>query len=115
MTLVGNNTWQTSVTFTGAGDSSGAQRFKFDTVGDWSTNYGDTNKDGVLDKTGSDIYSTAVATCVVTVNDSTLAYKVACPAAPVVTLTPSSSSVLVGSSVTFTVQRVSVNSPARAK
>ena len=102
MTLVADNTWQTSVAFTGAGDSSGAQRFKFDTVGDWSTNYGDSNKDGLLDKSGSDIYTTTVATCLVTVNDATLTYKLACPAAPVVTLTPSSSSIRPGSSVTFT-------------
>ena len=102
MTLVADNTWQTTVVFTGAADSSGAQRFKFDLTGDWSTNYGDTNKDGVLEKTGSDIYNTAVASCVVKVNDATLAYSVTCPAAPVVTLTPASSTILKGNSVTFT-------------
>lgn len=45
------NSWQTTVHF----GATTTERFKFDVSGDWSTNYGDTNKDGVADLTGSDI------------------------------------------------------------
>ncbi len=102
MTLIADNTWQTDVTFTGVGDSTGSQRFKFDVTGDWSKNYGDTNKDGILDLTGSDIVTAVIATCKVRVNDATMAYSVLCPAAPVVTVTPLNPLVKTGSAVTFT-------------
>ena len=42
--------WSTMVNFTGKGDGSGAQRFKFDVYGNWSENYGDTNADGIAEK-----------------------------------------------------------------
>mgnify|MGYP002147329931 CR=1 FL=1 len=76
MTLVGDHTWQAVVNFTGAGDSSGKQRFKFDLKGDWTTNYGDSNADGTANLSGSDIYTTAVGSYLVTFNDSTLVYSV---------------------------------------
>jgi len=60
MTLVGDHQWQASVTFTGSGDGNGGQRFKFDVKGDWTQNYGDTNKDGVAE---------------LRFNDQTLAYS----------------------------------------
>ncbi len=100
MTLVAANTWRTSVVF----DGQSNQRYKFDVKGDWSQNYGDTNKDGKLDLTGSDIYTTLVGTCIVEVNDLTLAYQVACPVTPkppVAAVTPTSTTVTTGSSVTF--------------
>lgn len=100
MTLVAANTWRTSVVL----DGQANQRFKFDVKGDWSQNYGDTNKDGKLDLTGSDIYTTLVGTCVVEVNDATLAYQVTCPVTPkppVAVVTPTSTTVSTGSSVTF--------------
>jgi hypothetical protein len=100
MTLVAANTWRTSMVF----DGQSNQRYKFDVKGDWSQNYGDTNKDGKLDLTGSDIYTTLVGTCIVEVNDLTLAYQVACPVTPkppVAAVTPTSTTVTTGSSVTF--------------
>jgi len=42
--------WSTEVTFTGAADSTGTQRFKFDVYGNWTENYGDTEADGIADK-----------------------------------------------------------------
>ena len=75
MTLVADNTWQATITFTGTGDSSGAQRFKFDVAGDWATNFGDNNADGVAEQTGADITTSAVGTYLVTFNDSTKAYS----------------------------------------
>ncbi|GAB3215538.1 alpha amylase C-terminal domain-containing protein [Pseudaeromonas pectinilytica] len=75
MKLVANNTWQAQVTFTGAGDATGSQRFKFDVLGDWTKNYGDTNADGVANLSGSDIKTAVVGTYLVTFNDSTLAYS----------------------------------------
>ena len=74
MKLVADNTWQADVTFTGAGDATGSQRFKFDVKGDWTQNYGDTNKDGTAELTGADITSSVVGTYTVTFNDSTLKY-----------------------------------------
>lgn len=104
MTLVSDHVWQTTINFTGAGDSTGSQRFKFDVKGDWSQNYGDTNKDGKLDLTGSDILTSVIGACVVQVNDSTLAYQVTCPTtpkAPVAAVTASATTVKTGTAVTF--------------
>lgn len=75
MKLVANNVWQATITFSGAADSTGAQRYKFDVAGDWSKNYGDSNADGTANLSGSDIYTSVVGTYVVTFNDSTLKYS----------------------------------------
>ena len=75
MTLVGDHQWQASVTFTGSGDGNGGQRFKFDVKGDWTQNYGDTNKDGVAELVGADITTTVVGAYLVRFNDQTLAYS----------------------------------------
>ncbi len=75
MMLVGDHQWQAGVTFTGAGDGSGGQRFKFDVKGDWTQNYGDTNKDGVAELAGADITTAVVGAYVVRFNDQTLAYS----------------------------------------
>lgn len=75
MMLVGDHQWQAGVTFTGAGDASGGQRFKFDVKGDWTQNYGDTNKDGVAELAGADITTAVVGAYVVRFNDQTLAYS----------------------------------------
>lgn len=74
MTLVSDHLWQATVNFTGAGDANGGQRFKFDIKGDWTQNYGDTNKDGVAELTGADITTSVVGAYVVRFNDQTLAY-----------------------------------------
>ncbi|WP_199405180.1 carbohydrate binding domain-containing protein [Corallincola holothuriorum] len=70
MTLTADNTWQLEVEF----DGQSEQRFKLDVNGDWSLNYGDNNNDGVLEQTGSDIYTDVAGTYLLTVNDSTMAY-----------------------------------------
>lgn len=104
MKLVADNTWQVSLPFSGTGDSNGNQRFKFDVKGDWSTNYGDTNKDGILDQTGGDIVNTTAGTCTLTVNDNTLAYRINCatdPVPPTAAISASASKVQVGTSVSF--------------
>ena len=75
MSLVGDHLWQARVTFTGSGDGNGAQRFKFDVKGDWTQNYGDTNRDGVAELAGADITTTVVGVYVVRFNDQTLAYS----------------------------------------
>jgi alpha-amylase len=75
MSLVGDHLWQASVTFTGSGDGNGGQRFKFDVKGDWTQNYGDTNKDGVAELAGADITTAVVGAYVVRFNDQTLAYS----------------------------------------
>jgi alpha-amylase len=75
MSLVGDHLWQASVTFTGSGDGNGAQRFKFDVKGDWTQNYGDTNRDSVAELAGADITTALVGVYVVRFNDQTLAYS----------------------------------------
>ncbi len=75
MSLVGDHLWQASVTFTGSGDGNGGQRFKFDVKGDWTQNYGDTNKDGVAELASADITTAVVGVYVVRFNDQTLAYS----------------------------------------
>lgn len=73
MALIADNTWQVEVTFSGAS----TDRFKFDINGDWTLNFGDTNKDGVADQGGSDIYATLGAGKYrITFNDSTKRYTV---------------------------------------
>ena len=70
MSLIADHTWQTQISF----DGSANQRFKFDVSGDWSTNYGDNNSDGLLDAAGGDIYTSVSGDYLVTVNDQTLTY-----------------------------------------
>lgn len=70
MSLVANNTWRVSATF----GSATNERFKFDIHGDWTLNYGDTNRDGIAEQTGGDIPITSAGTYTITFNDSTFAY-----------------------------------------
>lgn len=80
MKAVAANTWETTQTFA-AGVTN--PRFKFDLYGNWATNYGDTNRDGVLELGGGDIPAPALAgTYVIRVNDSTLAYTIVRTNAP---------------------------------
>lgn len=71
MHLVADHTWEAQVTF----DGQSGQRFKVDVAGDWSNNYGDNNTDGILDRTGRDIFTGVVGTYRVRVNDQTLRYS----------------------------------------
>ena len=41
MTVDANRVWSATLTLTGNGDATGAQRFKFDVFGNWTENYGD--------------------------------------------------------------------------
>jgi probable HAF family extracellular repeat protein len=50
MQCVGFNTWRVSVTF-----SNDTHRFKFDEKGDWSVNYGDSDRDDFAELGGADI------------------------------------------------------------
>lgn len=70
MTLVADNTWEITVSLNGQAD----QRFKFDVLGDWSENYGDTGADGYLDQAGTDIYTAASGDYKIQVNDATKHY-----------------------------------------
>ncbi|TAA45896.1 alpha-amylase family glycosyl hydrolase [Corallincola spongiicola] len=72
MVLVADNTWELEVNL----DGQPNQRFKFDLYGDWATNYGDNNADGVLEQTGGDIFNTGSGDYKITVNDLSLAYTV---------------------------------------
>lgn len=73
MQLVGANTWETTVAF-GAGTT---ERFKFDVYGDWKTNFGDSNSDGIADAGGADIAVRAGAGSYrIRFNDQTRVYTV---------------------------------------
>jgi len=72
MELVADHTWQTTISF----DGQANQRFKFDVSGNWATNYGDNNSDGILELTGGDIYTSVAGDYLLTVNDATLAYSI---------------------------------------
>lgn len=74
MSCSGSHEWTASITF-GAGAT-----FKFDRYADWSSNYGDTNADGIADAGGSNITVATAGTYSVTFNDSTLAYSLSCTA-----------------------------------
>lgn len=74
MTLVGNNQWELKDIVFGATTS---ERFKFDVYGNWSVNYGDTNRDGYADQGGADIPVTQGAgSYTIRFNDSTRQYSV---------------------------------------
>ena len=72
MTIIADNTWETVETF----GSTTSERFKFDVYGNWSVNFGDTNKDGVADQNSSDIFVGANAQYKIRYNDLTNVYTV---------------------------------------
>jgi alpha-amylase len=78
MTLVGDHLWEAQVQL----DGRAGQRWKLDVTGDWSHNYGDNDSDGRLERTGRDIYTDAVGTFRVQVDDSALTYKLIGAAPP---------------------------------
>lgn len=73
-----NGVWTGSASFSGSAND----RFKFDAYGDWISNWGDTNGDGIAELGGGDIAVTNAATYTISFNDASLVY----------TLTPSNSS-----------------------
>lgn len=71
--LVADNTW-TARNISFAGNEN--PRFKFDAGGDWITNFGDNNSDGVADLGGKDILvSSPAGRKTITFNDATLQYS----------------------------------------
>lgn len=72
MTLVGDHLWQAEAYM----DGKASQRLKFDQAGDWATNYGDSNADGVLERSGGDILWSGTGTVRFQINDQTLAYSI---------------------------------------
>ena len=70
--LVADNLWKITVA-TGA---TAAENFKFDIKGDWSLNFGDTNKDFIADQAGANIPLPTGKTVEITFNDKTRAYTV---------------------------------------
>ena len=69
MALVADNTWEITAEF----GNTDLERFKFDIHGDWSNNYGDSNNDGVVERSGADIFVHG-GECKITFDDRTLEY-----------------------------------------
>lgn len=98
MQLVDNNVWQIDVEFAGAVD----ERFKFDINGDWQENYGDTNQDKVIERSGSDIYlSQGAGIYRVQLNDKSKVYTVQKLNIIPVADAGVDQTILVGQSITF--------------
>jgi glucose/arabinose dehydrogenase len=77
MTLDAKNCrWTTTLQFSG----NGPHKLKFDAAGDWVTNYGDNNQDGIANTYESDIIVSQLGTYTVTFNDVTKQYTLACTA-----------------------------------
>lgn len=71
MTLVGTNLWEAEITLAASG------AFKFDVSGDWSTNYGDNNADGIAGLNESNInISQGAGRYKITFNDATKQYTI---------------------------------------
>jgi len=65
--------WESVVNLTGDLEP----RFKFDRFGDWSENYGDSNSDGIADRSGADImFSEATGSYKIEFNSLTFEYTV---------------------------------------
>ncbi|WP_432464433.1 PKD domain-containing protein [Agarivorans sp. QJM3NY_33] len=71
MSLVRDNIWQVTISF----DGQSGQRFKFDTVGDWSYNLGDNEADGILEEAGADIYTDVVGDYLLELDDLSMTYS----------------------------------------
>ncbi len=70
MSLVADNTWEITVTF----GNTEQERFKFDVHGDWSHNFGDTDRDGTVELSGEDIPANS-GEYKITFDDQTLRYQ----------------------------------------
>lgn len=71
MTQAADCFWQTTTVF----GSTATERFKFDVNGDWVTNFGDSNRDGIAEAAGADIPVTLGAgTYLVRFNDVSKRY-----------------------------------------
>jgi hypothetical protein len=69
MFCVDQGKWAAIVMFIG-----NAEHYKFDALGDWSTNWGDSNGDGIADPGGSDIAAPGSGRYLVTFDENSLAY-----------------------------------------
>ncbi|WP_275919700.1 alpha amylase C-terminal domain-containing protein [Aeromonas sp. 2HA2] len=105
MQVDANRIWSAIVNFTGAGDTSGAQRFKFDVFGNWTENYGDNEGDGIADKGSSkDIYFDGAGQYRIALKESDLSYTVTAlnnNLAPVAVISPKNPSVKLGENLVF--------------
>ncbi|MGL6326540.1 chitobiase/beta-hexosaminidase C-terminal domain-containing protein [Aeromonas rivipollensis] len=72
MTLVADHLWQAEAYM----DGKANQRLKFDQAGDWAINFGDSNTDGVLERSGGDILWSGTGMVRFQVNDETQAYSI---------------------------------------
>lgn len=70
MSCVENGVWRVAIDF----DGQAEQRYKFDVNGDWTENYGDTGADGVLDRTGADIFTDVVGNYIIEVNEADMSF-----------------------------------------
>jgi len=90
MTLTNNNEWTiTNVKF----GTTTTERFKFDTNGDWVTNFGDTNKDGIVEAGGADIAVQSGQTYTIVINETTKKYTLSKITIPTLTITNISATV----------------------
>ncbi|MFM4704506.1 alpha amylase C-terminal domain-containing protein [Aeromonas bivalvium] len=105
MTVDEQRVWSAIVNFSGAGDASGAQRFKFDVFGNWTESYGDNEGDGIADKgSARDILFSGAGSYRVALKESDLSYSITALGsnqAPVAALSPRTLGVKAGESVVF--------------
>ena len=97
--------WSTVIDFTGKGDAGGAQRFKFDVYGNWTTNFGDNEADGKADSgNAKDIFFNGVGKYKVTLKESDMSYTVTAVnenQAPKAVVSPATITVTEGDKVVF--------------
>lgn len=55
MEEVANNLWQITINSDESTNSEDSPQFKFDVYGDWQTNFGDDNADGIVEQGGANI------------------------------------------------------------
>ena len=82
MTLVSNNTWQTTLLF----DTQAQQRFKLDILGDWSQSYGGNatnDTQGSISQNAGDIFTNITGEYILEVNDQSLSYTLTPTIAPI--------------------------------
>ena len=71
MQLVADHTWEASIT-----QAAGAMEIKFDVMGDWAQNYGDSNLDGVAELYGNNIALPCAGDYRIRFNDANLSYSI---------------------------------------
>lgn len=72
MKLIADNIWYVQAAF----GKTSSERFKFDIYGNWALNYGDSNKDGICEQAGNEIYVEGGKVYDITFNDDSKAYTI---------------------------------------